>query len=164
MAVGSLVVLMGPSGCGKSTIARALANLNDGIMLEGDDFHSPSNIEKMRSGKSLTDADRASWIAAIQSAVTASDAETIYLACSALTPFVQETLRGIQSRQISFVALKLSVAQLRKRMEQRPDHFMPASLLKSQLNALKIPNDALVVDASAPIEKLALQIMSTLDD
>ncbi|MDJ0643375.1 MAG: gluconokinase [Erythrobacter sp.] len=157
-----LIVVMGPSGCGKSSVAKALSKAIGAPMLEGDDCHSESNRAKMASGSALTDLDRADWLDAIWHALDASLAQQIVLACSALTPYVQSRLREASNREVTFILLDAPRETLAERLEGRAGHFMPATLLASQLEALDPPPDAMVVDARQPIGAMTSEIVSRL--
>lgn len=159
---GSLYVVMGPSGCGKSRTAAALSNALKVPMIEGDDFHSSTNVGKMASGLPLKDADRVAWLDAIATKLESLSADSLVLACSALTPFVQERLRQIPNRHTRFVFLDAPKDVLADRMERRTGHFMPAALLDSQLEALSPPEDALIVDAREPVEEIVRSIRAQL--
>lgn len=149
-----LIIVMGPSGAGKSAIGAALAARLDAPFHEGDAFHSRQNIAKMRSGTPLTDDDRVHWVEAILKAIDTSDAPIAVLACSALTPFVQRHLRGSARYRPIFLLLDAPRNVLAERIRGRVDHFMPTSLLGSQLDALVPPEDAIILDASQPIEEV----------
>ncbi len=159
-----LIVIMGPSGCGKSRVSAALSQAIDAPMLEGDDFHSAANRARMASGIALTDTDRAGWLDSIGRALADTPAPRVVLACSALTPYVQSRLREATDRKVRFVLLDAPREVLEDRLRSRPDHFMPASLLDSQLEALDVPADALVVDARDPVGSIVAQIVAALED
>ncbi len=157
----NMVVLMGPAGAGKSTLGAALARQTGWPFLEGDDYHPFTNKEKQAAGLPLTDMDRVGWIDAIVQGVNANPAAQLLLACSALTPYVQRRLRTEIHRHIRWILLLPSHEELQKRLETRPGHFMPASLLKDQLAALTPPAEAICLDA-APINDLCEQVLATL--
>ena len=155
---------MGPSGCGKSRVSAALAQAIGAPMLEGDDFHSEASRAKMAGGIALDDTDRTGWLDAIWQALADELAPRVVLACSALTPYVQSRLRDATERKVHFVLLDAPREVLEDRLVSRPDHFMPASLLDSQLEALDAPADALVVDAREPVETTVAQIVIALEN
>ena len=136
-----IVVVMGVSGCGKSTIGRVLVARLDWGYRDGDEFHSPANIEKMRAGKALDDADRASWLAAIARWMDARSREGVpaVVACSALKRRYRDFLRG-NRRQAWFLYLRVPRSELKRRLQTRHHPYMPASLLDSQLRALEEPD------------------------
>lgn len=146
------IVVMGVSGSGKTRVGRALARALKLPFLEGDDFHPPANIAKMHSGQPLSDADRAPWLAALNQALQERHArgQAVVLACSALKESYRQQLQqaGVELR---FVYLHSSADELRQRVENRRTHFMPASLLQSQFDALEEPEHAIRVDALLPV-------------
>lgn len=158
-----LIIIMGPSGCGKTTVAAALADVLRIPMLEGDAFHPVANRDKMASGNPLDDGDRAAWVEAIVEAVDASNEPMLVLACSALTPFVQSRLEGVADRQAIFVLLAASRETLAERITSRTDHFMPASLLDSQMEALNPPEHVIRVDASQSVDNIIAQLLTRLE-
>jgi gluconokinase len=149
-----VVILMGVAGSGKTTIGRALAGRLGWPFVDADDYHTPASVAKMREGIGLTEADRASWLAALHAVVARAidRREHLVLACSALKQTYRELLCGGLHR-VRFVYLRAGQAVLRGRLEDRPGHFAGPGLLASQLATLEEPHDALEVDAtSAPQE------------
>ncbi|PAX07383.1 gluconokinase [Sphingomonas lenta] len=128
---------MGVSGAGKTAVGRALADALGCLFLEGDDFHPPANVEKMRAGEPLTDADRAPWLDSLADALAAHEAkgERSVLACSALRRRYRDRLAA--AAPCRFVLLDVPTHELARRLERRADHFMPAALLESQLATLE---------------------------
>lgn len=159
----TLIIVMGPAGCGKSTIGAALSQSQGWPLIEGDDFHSAANKAKQARGEPLTDADRASWIDAIVDHANARTAPVCVLACSALTPYVQSRLAREISRPIQWMHLDVPAAILKRRLEARTDHFMPASLLGDQLAALVIPPQAMIIRADGSVEKTVEAIIRRLN-
>ncbi|SEN35961.1 gluconate kinase, SKI family [Loktanella fryxellensis] len=127
------IVVMGVSGCGKSTIAELLARQMALRYRDGDGLHPPANVEKMRRGDPLTDADRAPWLDLVGQAL-ADQCDVI--ACSALKRSYRDRIRRHAPDAI-FVHLAGDRAVLKARVGNRPGHFMPASLLDSQLDTLE---------------------------
>jgi gluconokinase len=136
------VVVMGVSGCGKSSIGARLAGRLDGAFIEGDALHPPANIAKMSAGTPLTDADRLPWldliVAEIKRRLVAG--QSVVASCSALKTIYRDRLRAAAPGQVRFVFLRGDQALLQARMSMRPGHFMPASLLTSQLATLEDPS------------------------
>ena len=157
-----LVVIMGVAGSGKTTTGEALSAVTGWPFNEADAHHSEANRNKMAAGTPLTDADRVDWVASIAAAVNAADAPRLVLACSALTPFVQTALQDQCDRAVRFVWLDVAEALLAERMKTRPGHFMPVSLLRSQLDALSVPAGALRMDGSLPLADLVREIAASL--
>jgi len=144
MSLSRPVVVMGVSGTGKSTIGLALAEALDVPFVEGDDLHPPANRAKMADGIPLTDADRAPWLDAVAAAL----AEPVVVACSALKRRYRDRLREA-APDLALVYLHGEATLLAARMEGREGHFMPTSLLRSQLDTLEEPaadEDAIGVD------------------
>lgn len=161
-----IVVVMGVAGAGKTSVGRLLARRLGCDFAEGDAFHPDRNVEKMRAGIPLGDADRGPWLEALASEIEAWSAagRDVVLACSALKRSYRERLvRGRSGLRL--VHLRGDPALLRARLEARRGHFMPAALLESQLEALEPPvpeEDALELDVAAPPEQLAAEIATWL--
>ena len=132
------VVVMGVSGSGKTTVAERLAERLGWVFAEADEFHSAANLAKMTAGIPLTDEDRAPWLAAIRDWLTATAAQgrSAVVTCSALRRSYRELLRGAGAR-VLFLHLTGPREVLAQRMGSRTGHFMPSSLLDSQLATLQ---------------------------
>lgn len=158
------VVVMGPSGNGKSTLGAALADRLALPFIEGDDCHPPANLAKMARGEPLDDADRAPFLAAVGAALAARPGGAV-AACSALKRRYRDQLRAAVP-QVLFVLPQIDRATLHQRMASRAGHFMPPSLLDSQLAALELPaagEQALLVDGTLPLPQLLGRIGDWLD-
>lgn len=158
------VLVMGPSGVGKSTFAQALARRLGAIFIEGDDHHPPENREAMAAGRPLTDEMRAPWLAALADAVIRSRAEraTVF-ACSALKRSYRDTLRQ-RIGALQIISLTAPAGLIRQRMQQR-QHFMPSSLLDSQISTLQPPmadEGAITLDMSDDLEAVVDQAVARL--
>ena len=129
---------MGVSGCGKSTVARGVAARLSLPFIEGDDLHPPRNVALMAAGTPLTDDDRRDWLQAMADALAAAADTGAVLACSALKRSYRDCLRT-GAPLLRLVHLIGDRALLEQRMRARPNHYMPASLLPSQLQALQPP-------------------------
>jgi gluconokinase len=138
-STGQIIIVMGVSGCGKSTIAEHLAAQLHADFLDGDSLHPPANIDKMARGEPLDDQDRAPWLASVRDecARRARQHGINVTACSALKRSYRDILRG--SNEIAFVFLEGSRELIARRMHKRTGHFMPLSLLESQINTLEHP-------------------------
>ncbi|BBB14529.1 gluconokinase (plasmid) [Sphingopyxis sp. FD7] len=127
-------MVMGPSGCGKSTIAPLLARALLLTFVEGDDLHPPANRERMARGQALTDDDRAPFLNAVAERLAREPRSVV--SCSALKRSYRDQLRaGVPD--LVFIHPAVPFAELARRVSERSSHFMPASLLASQLAALE---------------------------
>ena len=142
-----ILVLMGVSGSGKSTVGKLLARQLGWPFYEGDDFHSPANIEKMARGVPLDDVDREPWIRSLRKLIRTlvSQSRHAVLACSVLKGRYRQALLE-EPGDLRFIYLKGDVDLIAKRLKERKNHFMNASLLKSQFDTLEEPAGAMVVD------------------
>ena len=157
------VVVMGVSGCGKSAAGQRIAQLMDLPLVEGDEFHPRSNIEKMRQGLPLDDQDRAGWLAQLGQELAARPVGAV-LTCSALKRSYRDLLRAA-APGLRFVHLALSQEQALQRVASRGGHFYPPSLVASQFQALEDPAGepgVLSVDARLPVEAVAAQAAARL--
>ena len=131
------VVVMGVAGCGKSAVATELAQRLVLPLIEGDDFHPPGSIARMRQGTPLADEDRAGWLATLAEQLRAHPAGAV-LACSALKRSDRDALRAA-APSLHFLHLSLTPHQALERVASRTDHFYPPSLVASQFEALEDP-------------------------
>ena len=164
MAGGAVVVvLMGVSGAGKTAVGTRLAKALGGTFVEGDDFHPPANVAKMRSGVPLDDADRQPWLETLSREIGAwlEAGRTVVLACSALKQRYRDILKAGRPG-VRFVHLKGDEDLIRQRLEHRRGHYMPASLLDSQLAALEEPADAITVGIDASPDGIVAEIQKAL--
>ncbi len=139
------VVVMGVSGTGKSTVGEALADALGVPFVEGDSLHPAANVEKMAAGIPLTDADRAPWLDLVAAQLAGG---AVVVACSALRRVYRDRLRRA-APDLTLVYLHGTRELLAERMGRRPGHFMPTSLLDSQLATLEPPasdENALAMD------------------
>jgi gluconokinase len=148
------IIVMGVSGCGKSTVGAALAEKLGAIFLDADDFHPTANKEKMRLGIALNDEDRVPWLHTLNETLRENCAAgvTTVLACSSLKASYREMLRADIS-QVCFVHLTGTYEELSTRLAARNHEYMPATLLKSQLETLEPPADALQIPVAWSLEK-----------
>lgn len=133
-----IIVVMGTSGVGKTTVARGIAATTGWEFAEGDDFHPPANIAKMRAGQPLTDDDRQPWLRRLRDWMAAAIGEnrSVVVTCSALRRVYRDELRGAGD-PVRFLHLVAPEALVRERMLHRQGHFMPPSLLESQYATLE---------------------------
>lgn len=153
------VVIMGPSGNGKSTLAKALAERLGWDFIEGDAHHPPANIAKMARAEPLTDSDRQPFLDSIARALAATDGGVA--ACSALRKTYRERLTLGAGGALMFVLPQVPARELERRISGRADHFMPPSLLSSQLATLEMPDadeNHMIVDGTLPADVLAAAI------
>jgi gluconokinase len=161
------VVVMGVSGSGKTTVAHGIAAATNLLFAEADDFHSRANVEKMRAGTPLTDEDRWPWLhdLAAWMAERAAEGRSTVIACSALRRVYRDVLAS-GPPTIDFVHLDGRVDVIRERMAARSGHYMPASLLDSQVSTLEPlqPDESgIELDVALSPEELVAQAVRGLD-
>lgn len=161
------LVIMGVSGCGKSTLGTQLAERLGVSFLEGDALHPARNIALMRAGVALTDDDRRDWLNAIADHLHQLPADTgLVIACSALKRRYRDRLRQA-CPELRFVHLSGAQDLIGERLAQRRDHYMPASLLGSQLDALEPLADdesGWMLDAGLGVAQLLSQTLQHLQE
>ena len=158
-----ITIVMGVSGSGKTTVGKLLAQSLNWDFSDADDFHPSANIEKMSRGIPLEDADRLPWLLQLQAAIDRwlLENKNVVLACSALKASYREMLCRDQ-QPMKIVYLKGSFHLLATRLKTRENHYMKADLLLSQLDTLEEPEDAIIIDASQPLELIVGQIKNHL--
>ncbi len=156
------IIVTGVSGSGKTTFGTALAQKLNWIFADADDYHPSSNVQKMARGEALTDADREPWLQRLHTLIEQHllEQRPLVLACSALKASYRETLTA-NLEDVHVVFLSGNRELIAQRMNTR-EHFMPASLLESQLNTLEPPQDALMLDIGQPIEFMVRDVMAQL--
>ncbi len=162
----TVIVVMGVSGSGKSTVAAELARALGWAFQEGDDLHPAANVEKMRAGTPLADADRWPWLRRIAEAIDAWRAAGVHgvIACSALKRAYRNLIVG-ERPDVRLVYLHGDEALIHARLVQRRGHYMPPALLASQLEALEPPEPdehAIVVDIDGPPAGIIAAILRQL--
>ena len=161
---GGVTVISGVSGSGKSTVGALLAQRLSCTFVDADDLHPSSNVAKMSAGSPLTDDDRWPWLDAVGGAAMAGRAAGVVIACSALRRRYRDRLRS-RVPDIVFVQLTARPELLRDRITGRAEHFMPASLLASQLSALEplgVDESGLTLDVAASPSRLVEDIVNHL--
>ena len=157
---------MGVSGSGKSTVGALLAQRLGGGFVDADSLHSPANIARMAAGHPLTDADRWPWLAAVGNTLSTTGAAGIVVACSTLKRSYREAIL-VQAPVTKFVHLRGSRELLSQRIGHREGHFMPVSLLASQLatlEPLETDEPGVTVDIAPEPAAIVDQIMRELFD
>lgn len=166
-AVPATIVVMGVSGCGKSTVGRALAAALGLPFVEGDELHPPRNVALMAAGTPLTDEDRIDWLQAVAAALAAAAGAGggAVVACSALKRHYRDLLRS-GAPTLRLVHLTGEPALLAERLRRRSGHYMPASLLQSQLDILEPPQAdeaAITLDVTAAPEQVVSALKRQLE-
>lgn len=164
LSASPILVLMGPSGTGKSTVGAMLSGRLGWPFQEGDDLHPAANVEKMRRGHALTDADRIPWLELVAAWIDERRAagEPGIVTCSALKRSYRDILRR---DNVTFVNFTGDAAVVRDRMMRRQGHFMPPALLDSQFATLEAPGpdeQAIDIDIALPPEDQAALVASAL--
>jgi gluconokinase len=151
-----LIVVMGVSGSGKSTVGAALATTLGVSFIDGDDLHPAANVSTMAAGQPLTDGDRWPWLESVGRALAAASTTGLVVACSALRRVYRDAIAR-EAPDVRFVLLDGSREVLAARLGARTEHFMPASLLDSQLATLEtLESDerGVTLDIELPIDEI----------
>ncbi len=169
MQLPETIVVMGVSGAGKTEVGRALASLTGGLFEDADDYHSEAAREQMRAGIPLTDEDRWPWLERLRARILAARASgepaPLVLACSALRAAYREMLRGDDpASRLRFVLLDGSRELIGDRIRARRGHYMPPSLLDSQLAILERSGDLLAVSIEPSPPEIAREIRRRLGE
>lgn len=161
----TFLIVMGTAGTGKSEIGRRLAAALGSDFIEADVFHSPENIEKMRAGRGLTDADRKPWLHAVCTAALDCPSRPVVIACSALKRGYRDLIRD-RLGEVRLVFLDGSIELIAARLEARQGHFASVPLLDSQLQTLERPGAdeaPIVLDIALPLEMLVSTALRELN-
>ena len=161
------VVVMGVSGCGKTTVAQGISGETGWTFAEADSFHSPEKVAKMAAGTPLTDEDRWPWLRDLARWMgeRAAAGESTVIACSALRRAYRDVLRSGPPHDVDFVHLDGPVEVVAQRLEARSGHYMPASLLASQvatLEPLEPDEGGVVLDLRKPPADLVTEAVAAL--
>jgi len=156
-----IVLVMGVCGTGKSTVGSLVAEALGAAFLEADSFHPRANVEKMARGEPLDDEDRKPWLDALAAALddAVRGGRDVVIACSALKQAYRDRLLGRHAGTALVVHLHGDPALIAARMGARAGHFMPPSLLPTQLATLEPPRDALAADIARPPSELVADIL-----
>lgn len=160
-----VLILMGVTGTGKTAVGKALAQATGWQFADADDFHSDANKAKMHAGIPLNDADRAPWLRDLHTQIESWIGNNVnaILACSALKDSYRATLTAdTPSGSVRFIFLTGPESLIRQRMEARIGHYMPPSLLPSQLATLEPPKDAIEISIVPPVAEIVQNILSEL--
>ena len=155
---------MGVSGCGKSTVGAALAQALGLRFVEGDALHPPRNVALMAAGTPLTDDDRRDWLQTVATTLADAKDEGVVVSCSALKRSYRDQLRA-SAPDLKLVCLHGEPALLAGRLQARQGHYMPPSLLQSQLDTLEAPASdeaACMADIDQPAPQLVAQLLQRL--
>ncbi|MHC5074871.1 MAG: gluconokinase [Planctomycetota bacterium] len=156
-----VIVVMGICSCGKTLIGQMLSEKLGLDFYDADDFHPQSNIDKMKSKIPLDDNDRLPWLESMAEQMPRWEQKGgAVLACSALKESYRDVLR--ESGDVKFVFLKGTKDIILQRMKDRKEHFMPTSLIDSQLNTLEEPKDAITVDIASSPKEIVNDIVNKL--
>jgi gluconokinase len=160
-----VLVIFGVAGVGKTTVGKLLAGALEWKFYDGDDFHPPANIEKMRSGVSLTDQDRQPWLRQLRRLIERCLAakEDAVLACSALKKKYRDELRA--GPNVKFIFLRADRGRVTQQLENRRGHYFDPNLLDAQFADLEPPisgEDALTIDLESGPSELVAKIAKQL--
>jgi len=164
MGRSTAIVVMGVAGSGKTVVGSALGARLGVPFRDADEFHPAANVAKMSSGVPLDDEDRWPWLDAIGAAMRDTPGGVV-IACSALKRAYRDRIIAVAGRAVMFVYLDGDRATLAKRLGGRKGHFMPASLLDSQLATLEPPaadENAIVVSIEPPVATIVEDIVARL--
>ena len=160
---------MGVSSSGKSTVGAALGRALHAPFLDGDQYHPPENVEKMRSGTPLTDEDRWPWLEALTAALKeAAEKKGVAVgACSALRRTYRDFITERAGEPVLFVYLEGSKEVIGERMSRRSHEYMPRSLLDSQFATLEVPDPqtehAMAVPVTDSVDRIVRTVTGALD-
>lgn len=166
-----IIIVMGVSGSGKTTIGKLLADSLDWEFSDADVFHSPENVDKMRRGIPLSEADRMPWLQDLQTAIKhwLQENKNMVLACSALKDSYRQFLvldsdsfANAKDERIKLVYLKGSYELIQMRLQERQNHYMSEKLLNSQFDTLEEPLDSISMDVAQLPQVIVQNIRTAL--
>ena len=157
-----IIIVMGVVGAGKTTVGRLLAGQLGWEFADADDFHPPSNVEKIRQGISLDDDDRRPWLERLRTAINGwiGDRRNVVLACSALKLSYRQALQV--SPEVRFVYLKGSAVLIADRLRSRQGHFAGEQILAGQFADLEEPDTAVTIEIAATPHQIVAEIREKL--
>jgi gluconokinase len=161
------IVVMGVAGSGKTTVGEGIARHYGVPFRDADEFHPAANIAKMSSGTPLNDDDRWPWLDAIGKAIHDAAPGRVVIACSALKRVYRDRIVKAAGRPVRFVYLDGTLETLRQRIGGRRGHFMPPSLLDSQLATLEKPvpgENAITVSIEPPVDQVIAAALNAIGD
>jgi carbohydrate kinase (thermoresistant glucokinase family) len=156
-----IIILMGVSGCGKTSVGKQISVETDIPFIDGDDFHPPKNILKMKKRIPLDDQDRIPWLENLNYQIFHAGPKGCIMACSALKQSYRDTLA--KDREVNFIYLKGSRELISKRIYDRTGHYMPPELLDSQFNDLEEPKNAIIIDIHKSVMEITVDILHQLN-
>lgn len=158
-----IYIVMGVSGCGKSTVGELLSKKLSIPFYDADDFHFPENVAKMANGIPLTDDDRKPWLTLLANNIVDWQSEGgAVLACSALKEVYRDILSATTESVVKFIYLEGEKELLASRLKGRDSHFMPNSLLDSQLSTLEPPKQAITISLDNTLDDIVSQILKAI--
>jgi len=160
--MSKVIILFGVSGCGKSLIGKKLAEDLKYEFIEGDDFHSNENIEKMNNNIPLNDNDREIWLKDINSEINRLKIKNVVVACSALKESYRQALIDGVDADIDWFCLKGNFNLIKKRLDSREVHFFKSDLLDSQFNIIEYPDYCKFIDITESPDIIVEKIKSKL--
>lgn len=164
-----IIIVMGVSSSGKSTVGQSIARRLHAPFLDGDGYHPPANVEKMRAGIPLVDEDRWPWLQSLAEALheAANPKNVAVGACSSLRRIYRDYLVEKAGEPILFVYLQGSKEVIAERMARRQHEYMPASLLDSQFATLEVPDpdseNVLIVPVTDSVERITTTVAKAVD-
>jgi len=165
LSAARAIVIMGVSGSGKTTLGGRVAAALGYTFVEGDDLHPAANVAKMSAGIALTDDDRWPWLDRVADALRTLSGAGCVVSCSALRRAYRDHIRARSGVAVTFVHPEVDFPTLSHRMENRPGHYMPPSLLDSQWATLEHPGideAAIRLAGTSSPEALTSQVLDHL--
>lgn len=155
----NILFVIGVSGTGKSTIAKLLSEELNLPFFDGDDFHSEANIEKMSNKIPLTDEDRYEWLVTLNKLAVNNQESGAVIVCSALKESYRKLLANKIEEKVVWISLESSFELLLERLKKRKGHFMPAELLRSQLDTFEPPSKGIKISIEPSPQEIVDQIL-----